>query len=253
MAVGCSLFLDSSIKQTAGIAIVGIAFSWLIGSLTLRALSVACAILICAAGLYVGAAPVWSDWKSAQTLAAEYDVAISYLQTAVKNAVTIGQTADIPPPPQGYTLDTSTYQPIEHGSDPQAAYSGHIDFSAIGGKPVNQQLSLQQFAAQYAEKTRVVTVPKSVKSWTRPEQKTDADVVVDISQAKSEAEVMRAFTTSFLLPRPTFHLASSVRAHAWRVIGGLALFASGLSVLGWLLRRTVLGSSNKQVAAEAAS
>lgn len=76
--------------------------------------------------------------------------------------------------------------------------------------------------------TRVVTVPESVKKWTRPEQKTDAYAVVDLSLAKSEAEVMRGFTTSFLLPRPTFHLGSSARAHAWPMLGGLALFACGL-------------------------
>lgn len=59
VAVGCGLFLESSAKQAAGIALVGIAFAWLIGSLTPRALVVTFAILICAVGLYVAVAPIW--------------------------------------------------------------------------------------------------------------------------------------------------------------------------------------------------
>ena len=62
VAVGCGLFLECSAKQAVGIALLGIAFAWLIGSLTPRAFSVTFAILICAVGLYVPVAPVWSDF-----------------------------------------------------------------------------------------------------------------------------------------------------------------------------------------------
>lgn len=87
VAEGCGLFLEVSAKQAVGITLLGIALSWLIGSLTPRTLGVAFAFLICAVGLYVGAAPVWSDWNSTQTSAAEYDLAISDLQLAIKNAL----------------------------------------------------------------------------------------------------------------------------------------------------------------------
>jgi hypothetical protein len=194
VAVGCGLFLDSSIKQTVGIAIVGLAFSWLIGSITPR-VGVAFAVLTCAVGLYVAAALVWSDWNSAQKSAAEYDVAIADLQTAVKNA------AIIPPPSPGYTFDTSDTAP-----------------------------------------TRNVTIPSFVQKWMLPwEQYAQNPQERRFPQTMSDAEIMQDFKSSMLLPRPAFHLASAVRAHAWQILGGLALFASGLWILGWSLRRIRIG------------
>ena len=83
VAVGCGLFLECSAKQAVGIALLGIAFAWLIGSLTPRTLAVTSAILICAVGLYVEGAPVWSDWNSVRNSAAQYDSAIADLQSAV--------------------------------------------------------------------------------------------------------------------------------------------------------------------------
>jgi hypothetical protein len=86
VAEGCGLSLDVSAKQAVGIGLLGIAFSWLVGSLTPRTLGVAFAVSVCALGLWVAISPVWSDWNYTQKSAAEYDVAISDLQAAVKNA-----------------------------------------------------------------------------------------------------------------------------------------------------------------------
>jgi hypothetical protein len=61
-----------------------------------RALSVAFAIGICAVGLYVAAAPVWSDWKSTKEAAAEYEVGISDLQYAVKSTFHGTKATDFP-------------------------------------------------------------------------------------------------------------------------------------------------------------
>jgi hypothetical protein len=185
VAVGCGLFLELSAKQAVGIALIGIAFSWLIGS-SRRALRVAFAIGICAVGLYIAAAPVWSDWKSKKESAAEYEIGISDLQYAIKS---IFRGTNIMDSPQGIVL------------------------------------------------TRFVTIPDSSKSWIRPEM---ADRTPGFPETMSGADVMQDLESSFLLPKPTFHLGSSVRAHAWSVLSGLALFTSGLSALGWLFRRTRL-------------
>jgi hypothetical protein len=177
VAVGSGLYLELSVKQAVGIALIGVAFSWLIGSLTPRVLRVAFAILICAIGLNVGAAPVWSNWESIQTPASEYDLAIGELQSAVKSAAC---------PTEGC----------------------------------------------------IVTVPDSVQNWLRPGQGDWASGErVSFPATMSKAEIMKAFEGKILFPRPTFSLRSAVRAHTWPVFGGLALFASGLSILGWLLRR----------------
>jgi hypothetical protein len=84
VAVGSALYLEVSAKQAVGIALLGIAFSWLVGNLTRRGLSAAFGILLCASGFYVVGAPVWSDWNSVKKSAAEYDDAIAALQGEVK-------------------------------------------------------------------------------------------------------------------------------------------------------------------------
>jgi len=96
MAVGCGLFLEVSAKQAAGIALIGVALSWLIGSLTPRTLGVAFAILLCAAGLYIAVPPAWPDWKSTKESAAEYDLAIADLQSAVKSTFRGTNITDFP-------------------------------------------------------------------------------------------------------------------------------------------------------------
>jgi hypothetical protein len=74
VAMGCGLFLELSTKQAVGIALLGIAFSWLIGSLPTLALATTFTILLCAFGLYVAVAPAWSDWNSTRKPIAEYDL-----------------------------------------------------------------------------------------------------------------------------------------------------------------------------------
>ena len=69
----------------------------------------------------------------------------------------------------------------------------------------------------------------------------------EMRETKSELAIHAAFwlagliVVGVLLPRPTFHLGSSLRAHAWQMLGGLALFTSGLWILGWSLRRIRIG------------
>ena len=155
-----------------------------------RALSVAFAIGICAVGLYVAAAPVWSDWKSTRASAAEYEIGISDLQYAVKSTFRGANIADFP---KGVVF------------------------------------------------TRFVTIPDSAKNWIRSEM---SDRTPGFPETMSDAEIMHDLESSFLLPRPTFHLGSSVRAHAWPVFVGLALFASGLSIAEQRRRRSRLGSAD---------
>jgi hypothetical protein len=155
-----------------------------------RALSVALAFGTCAVGLYVAAAPVWSDWKSTKASAAKYKVGISDLQYAVKSTF-LG--TNIMDSPNGVVL------------------------------------------------TRFVTIPDTAKNWIRSEM---ADRIPGFPETMSGAEIMQDLESSFLLPKPTFHFGSSVRAHAWPVFVGLALFASGLSIAEQRRRRSRLGSAD---------
>jgi hypothetical protein len=86
--------------------------------------------------------------------------------------------------------------------------------------------------------TRFVTIPDSAKNWIRSEM---TGRTPGFSETMSGAEIMQDLESSFLLPRPTFHLGWSVRAHAWPVLGGIALLSSGLSILGWMFRGKSIG------------
>jgi len=148
------------------------------------------AIGICAVGLYVAAAPVWSDWKSTKEFAAKYEVGISDLQYAVKSTF---RGANIMDSSKGVVL------------------------------------------------TRFVTIPDSAKIWIRSDM---ADRIPGFPETMSGAEIMQDLESSLLLPKPAFHFGSSVRAHAWPVFVGLALFASGLSIAEQRRRRSRLGSAD---------
>ena len=64
IATSLGLLLELSAKQTAGIALLGVALAWLFGSVAVRTLGLTFLILISALGLYLAAAPLWRDWKS---------------------------------------------------------------------------------------------------------------------------------------------------------------------------------------------
>lgn len=234
VAVGCGLFLDLSAKQAVGIALLGIAFSWLIGSLSARVLTAAFAIVLCGVGLYLAVYPVWSDRQSTTKSIVEYDVAMDDFQYAIK-------TAPIPIPPDATIGKPSVdYNALAKKYGGTTDRNPDIDWSKYSTPATHLAIGV----AKGQEQTRTVTVPETVKRWVRPEQKTrnwfgthsDANIMVEFPSNMSEAEVMRAFTASFLLPRPAFSRWSAVRAHAWWIFGSFVLFIFGLSILGWSFR-----------------
>ena len=191
-ATGVGLLLELSAKQTSGIAVLGIAFAWLIGTFSTRTVGLASLILISALGLYVAAGPVWGDWRSFRQSANTYDSAIAELVLAVKGVV--GHRYEIVSP-QGVVWD------------------------------------------------QTVEVPEAAEKWVRPESADPSNgwslvvpMKVDFPGNMSEADIMKTFET-ILLPRPTFSLAGTLRAHVWSLTGGLALFTAGLLGFVWLLRR----------------
>jgi hypothetical protein len=184
--VGSALYLEVSAKQAVGIALLGIAFSWLVGSLTPRILTVAFAIVTCAVGLYVATAPVWSDWNSTQKAAAEYDDAIAELQSAVKSAAPALQIVSSTPIPTGATtkgeikFDWSRFQPIDGAGNPK-------------GQPIDA-----------VNPSRTVTIPDPVKSWIRPEKRSEGDKRHMFPEDVSDGQIMKALEDYLLLPGPTF-------------------------------------------------
>ncbi len=86
VATGLSLFLEASAKQTAGIALIGLAATWFFGSVGPRTLGLILCSMACCVGLYLAVVPIWKDWESYQTAAQEYDSAIGAIREAAAKA-----------------------------------------------------------------------------------------------------------------------------------------------------------------------
>jgi|GEM_PF-5304860 len=63
VATGVSLLLNASARQATGIALLGIAATWLVGSVNLRTLR-AISALACLAALGILIPVAWSDWRA---------------------------------------------------------------------------------------------------------------------------------------------------------------------------------------------
>jgi hypothetical protein len=101
-AAGVSLLFEASAKQTAGVILLGLAATWLIGSLSVRTLWLSCSVSLCGVGLLAAGKPILDDWKGFQDWAHGYDRAVSDLRRAVAIARSAGSNqggaASVPSP-----------------------------------------------------------------------------------------------------------------------------------------------------------
>jgi hypothetical protein len=64
VAAGLSLFSEASLKQTAGIVVLGLAATWFIGSLSVRVVGIVLSLAAFACGLFLVVVPTWDTWRS---------------------------------------------------------------------------------------------------------------------------------------------------------------------------------------------
>jgi len=218
-ATGCALLLDFTIKQTAGVALLGVAFAWLLGSVSLRALGLTFGILMMLLGLYLSAAPLWGDWRSVRESSAEYDFAITGLQAAIhdactavlipKGAVVGGPSERLPTPPSGYTLD---------------AQKRRVDLPSV----------LERWSRNDPQATKWISDHTPDGTDFR-EVGSPVMLTLEIPTNMSEDDIMRAIQSSMLFARPTYLLGTSVSSHVVSFVSGLALLAFGTIGCLWLL------------------
>lgn len=214
-ATGLSLFFELSVKQTAGIAVLGIAVAWFAGSIGIRALGLISAVVIAIFGLYVATAPLGHDWVSVKESATDYDLAIQALSTAVRNT----PSYEIEPPKR-VDYDALAKQ-----------------FGAISSTPATAPLP-PGFVLD-----RNVVVPEAVEKWIQPASKPSSGFfdsggrpVIDFPGKMSDEEIMAAFQ-KILLPKPRFTFGAAIKAHVPRMFGGILLFVAGLAACAWQIRR----------------
>ncbi len=238
VAAGLSLSFEASAKQTAGIVLLGVAATWLFGSVSLRVLGFVSCSLGCISGLCVAILPILSERDSYLAASAEYDLALAEIRAAVarapvweikglpegtvvrpQNKTVVPSLQDkwqvvkeevvrplnksvVPPPPPGFTEDVSP--------------STQIPRPPKGFFPEPPK--------------REVQIPAVGQKWLRPMDAPADYVVVSIPFPgdASDTAIMSEFQTKYLLPRPTFSIAAAIRPHRAPFLGGVVLVAVGL-------------------------
>lgn len=206
VATGLSLFLEASAKQTAGVVLIGLAATWLVGGLSIRALGILCSLSACTAGFSIAGIPLWEDWRAWQSSFKQYTAAIEDLRSAITSApVNEGDWRQISPPvPPGF-------------------YDAETHYSALG----------KQTESDQAVRTKIVVLPESAQKWKRPNRREEGG---SFPSETPGGIILAAIERDFLVPLPTFSLSASFRLHLVPVLVGLALAAAGLSSCGWYVR-----------------
>jgi len=240
VATGLSLFLEASAKQTAGIALLGVAFAWLFGSLSLRVLLLWLCSLTCATGVGLVGFPLWQEHSLVEAKAQEYDSAVAEIRAAVATA---SLWEDVPP--ETLPADFFAKKKPKGSKDSHAKYGGSLapsysdvtlDFIPDNRRPIREG----ETSKPGTRTERDVLLPVAALKWLRPgpEQSLSSEqITAEFPGRLSQEEIINLFRTKILLPKPSFSFAGAIVAERTPVVCGGVLVAFGLfgfaGVLGW--------------------
>jgi hypothetical protein len=246
VATGLILLLEASAKQTAGIVLLGLAATWLLGSLRLRVLWLIFSLVAFVAGIGVAAMPVLDDWSSFQTRARYYDGAISDLRQAVgksKSGFDASEVAGLPPgaivKPLSGAQKQGQHAPSGVDYDALAKQAGAISSRATATQQEPQKPGPWQKYQKAApvdpwqkyqiepppgfipeQKPGVIEIPESTQLWERPDAKIPEGATVrfiaegvpplvteiPFPPGMKDEEIVNSIGSQLLEPRPTFSL-----------------------------------------------
>src|SRR5208282_5596425 len=136
VAAGISPFFEASAKQTTGIVLLGLAATWLLGTVSVRLLWLLSSFLGCLLGIIVGGKPVVDDWKSFQESVQSYDRAVADLRDVMRKSRPLYVIKSEPLPRRSDESTATTpavdYDALAKKSGAISSSPPPIDFSAIG-------------------------------------------------------------------------------------------------------------------------
>jgi hypothetical protein len=203
-AVGASLVLDVSAKQTAGVVLLGLAAAWFIGSVRPRTLGlILCSAAFCV-GLYISTNPVWEEWELYRTRAEAYDQALLGIREAVAKAFVWDrtprqQTVRVPKTVQAWELRLPKSESVPPGAILKPEPPNPVPPGATLGKG-----AMMAFDEEGAP-----------TEWSFPIDTSEEDIIGELTMS--------------LLPRPTFSVKRSIAFHRIACLGGGSLSLLGLS------------------------
>ncbi len=207
VATGFSLLLEASARQTAGVILLGVAATWLIGSSSVRALWAFSSLLACSVGIFVAGKPILDGWESSCASVKSFDHGVADLREAVvlakkwkpvdydalaKQTGAISSTRT-PPLPPGYTLDQPEPSSLQAPARTQNFTDIHplpglvdydskakkwmpvIDFSAYETADNKQKDWFErnapprrgQYTAADIDRGTTIAIPTSTQAWER--------------------------------------------------------------------------------------
>jgi len=248
VAAGVSLFLEASIKQTTGIALIGLAATWLLGSLSIRAFSILCCLTVFALGFSIAAFPFWEDWQAWNGSSKQYALAIEDLRLAIASAPVQAfdpdkfhqQYLNAPKRKNGEEIWEQVWPP----GAPDTLPEDFIDKKnpVPGASPQAPPSHL----ASSPGSTKTIDLPESAQEWKRPNVKESG---ASFPSETPDETILRSIERDFLIPAPTFSLWASLRMHLLPILLGFALAAAGLSGCGWCIRSSRIAKRNQLAAA----
>lgn len=255
VAAGLSLFLEASVKQTAGIALLGLAATWLLGSLSIRALGILCSLTVFAVGFSVAAIPVWEDWQTWYGSFKQYTAAIEDLRLAISKAPVMeldkeplraDQLDTVQHPTLGtlrfpkdmpYQERNEAIKNLEKSAPKKKSDEG--DWVDVAPPEAPHALRIESNAAG---PTKTIDLPESTQRWKRPNVSESGG---EFPSKTPDETILLSIKRDFLLPEPTFSLGASFRLHLLTILVGFALAAAGLSGCGWYIRSAIRAKRNQ--------
>ncbi len=247
VAAGISFFFEASEKQTTGIILLGLAATWLVGTLSVRLLWLLSSFLACLVAIIVGGKPVVDDWRSFQESVQSYDRAVADLRAAVVKSRPLYVVKTEPLPRRSNeSMTVFDYNPQAKKWNIAAA-PGWVPVGEpkAEAKKSPKQSALPPLPSGYTLDV-TVEVPATTVSWERPDLgllPPGATLVtgsvgtrLSFPSNVDEEELISTVKNQLLKPRPRFSLGACLISNLLPSIIGFVLLAAGLFSLAWFVR-----------------
>src|SRR5579863_920624 len=248
VAAGLSLLFGADAKQTAGVVLLGLATTWVLGGLSPRTIGLSTSILALLAGVSIAGLPVLLGWTSFRSETRSYNSAISDLTDAIRRSPLL----PLSPPSSRFGQEVrfevwpTEGNVLKAEGPPWKLVLQSRSQDIVTDKNGNE-------VGSWVSGDRIVDVPSSVRDWEGPWSSYVGDstpgfipdsVSVVVFPRVSDQAILGEIETQLLRPKPTFSAWSSLRKSWLRSVGGLALALFGLIGLAllrselWLRRST---------------
>ncbi len=241
VAAGISFFFEASEKQTTGIILLGLAATWLVGTLSVRLLWLLSSFLACLVAIIVGGKPVVDDWRSFQESVQSYDRAVADLRAAVVKSRPL-YVVKTEPLPRRSNESTGTTPAVDY--DALAKKYGAISSPppTIDWSNYDGTMTVFDYNPQ-ARKWNIAAAPGWVPVEEPKAEAKKSPKQLSFPANVDEEELISTIQSQLLRPRPKFSFKASFISNPISSLIGLASLMAGMFSLAWFVRTVLRAKS----------